>query len=76
MTRVLSFAWLPIDVIIRENKMATTSFKKEFIVKDRSTADRLTRNVEGKIATVSYTKKNSASDKRKGESLLARLVSA
>lgn len=56
--------------------MATTSFKKEFIVKDKDAADRFARDLDAKKATVSYTKKDFNSDKTKGNQLLARLVSA
>jgi hypothetical protein len=56
--------------------MATTSFKKEFIVKDREAVDRFARDLDSKKPTVSYTKKDFNSDKNKGNQLLARLVSA
>ena len=56
--------------------MATTSFKKEFVVRDKDVADRLKKDVEGDEATVSYSRKDTDSEKKKAESLLARLASA
>lgn len=37
--------------------MATTSFKKEFIVRDEDVAERLKRDVDSKVASVTYSKK-------------------
>jgi len=56
--------------------MATTSFKKEFVVKDKKTSDKLRAEIASQKSTVRYSKKNVSADKEKGESLLARLVSA
>ena len=56
--------------------MATSSFKKEFIVKEKSAVKRFEKDLDSGTATVTYKKKNSSSDKEKGNQLLARLVSA
>ena len=56
--------------------MATTSFKKEFVVRDKDAAERLKSDMANNSPTISYSKKNTSSDRKKGEDLLARLVSA
>jgi len=56
--------------------MATTSFKKQFIVSDKDAARRLESDVRAGKPTVSYTKKDEAADRKKGDNLLARLASA
>ena len=56
--------------------MATSSFKKEFIVKERKAVERFERDLDSGKPTVEYKTKDSSSEKAKGNELLARLVSA
>lgn len=59
---------------IGETVMATTSFKKEFIVNDIDAANKFISDVESGLTTISYAKKNIELDKRKVRRLLSRFA--
>ena len=56
--------------------MATTSFKKEFVIQDEKAVKRLKDDIAKNASTVSYEKKDAITDKLKRDNLLARLALA
>ena len=56
--------------------MATTSFKKEFVVTNEEDAKRLQDDLADKKATITFSRTDMSSNKEKEDKLLARLVSA